>query len=549
MDFNEFFKQCCQKIEDKNFITILEINDAQTAGNFNSLTGKEFYLSVQETLNRLSLSEIQNKKIIFLADNSVDLLVTFFAALSRGSHICILDYKLTFFETNQIINDFKPDILFTDNNKWLMAGDFDLVKTYQTRLLNIYDLKKIPLNLTGLGKITSTKTLPNHPKILVYTSGTSGTPKGVILEFSAILFEVKSLRMSFKRDFSKRKSFSILPLNHIYGLTTGVFTALWTDQEVMITQSLAPNHIRQIINERKPDYLYVVPQFLSLIKNRVVDGIKQKSFLKRNLAFLILFLNRFIKSYLLADLILGEIRKKIGVSIEFFISGGAPLSEDVFDFFEALMIPVCNGYGLSETGPVISVNNLYEKRRGSVGKVIEGVEVIINPLDQEILIRGPNVFSGYYGQNELTKNSFTSDGYFKTGDLGFLDQDGYLFVNGRSKNLIVLDSGKKIQPEEVENHFSRLSFIKNCCLIYDNRRGSLSKLILIIEAHENSELTNCSQFTEIFLSKLRKQSEALAPFKRPNEYRLRKNSFPMTSTLKIKRFQVQNEIENENKTL
>lgn len=538
MNFNEFLSECCDRIGNKNFVTLLEVGEESQNVQFKSLTGREFFISVKEISERLELSGLRNHRVAFLSENSLDLLVTYFACLMRGSQVCILDEKLTFPEKDQILNDFCPDFLFVDSKKWSEAPQFKVVKSLATKLIQIQDLKNIPLGLTsGVG----IPNLENSQKILVYTSGTSGTPKGVVLDISSIYFEVKSLRSSFVRDFSKRKCLSILPINHIYGVTAALFTSLWSDQEIILTQSLAPMHIRLIIQERKPDYLYVVPQFLSLIKNRVMEGIKSKPRIIQLIVRGILFLNRYFKSPWLANRFFSEIRNQIGPSIEFSISGGAPLGEDIFDFFEAINMPVCNGYGLSETSPVISCNNLRDRRRGSVGKIIDGVEVKIEPATRQILVRGPNVFEGYYKRDDLTKEAFTEDGWFKTGDLGYIDPQGFLFVSGRSKNMIVLPSGKKIQPEEVENHFSKLDFIKNNCLIYAGSKGKNPKLYLIVELNEGQSLEK----KNVFIETLVQHSQHLAPFKRPQEYRFQTKPLPITTTLKVKRFMVQKEIENE----
>ncbi|MBN8538625.1 MAG: AMP-binding protein [Deltaproteobacteria bacterium] len=534
MDFNEFLSQSCHSIGNKNFVTLLELNEPDQSTTFNSITGSQFLKSVEETASRLDLSQLQNHKVAILSENSLELLILFCACLLRGAQVCLLDYKLTLHEIDQILADFKPHFLFLDTKKWKSVDYFDLVKT---KLINIQDLKNIPLNMTNSTRAIGKQ---DSQKILVYTSGTSGSPKGVVLDISVIFFEVQSLKNSFKRDYSNRKTMSILPLNHIYGLI-GFFMSLWCDQEILLTQSLAPTHIRQLIQEKKPDYLYVVPQFLWLIRNRVIDGIKAKPFLIRMIAFSMLWLNKYLRSERIANKFFGEIRKQIGSSIEFSISGGAPLSKSVFDFFEAIKIPVCNGYGLSETGPVISTNNLQFRRRGSVGKVIDGVTVKLDSVSGEILVKGPNIFLEYYGKNELTQQSFTTDRWFKTGDLGYLDKDGYLFVDGRSKNMIVLPSGKKIQPEEIEGHFSQLPFLKNCCFIYGGAKNKIKKLYLVVELNEGLLLADKASY----IQSLVQSSQSLAAFKRPQEFLFRSTPLPMTTTLKVKRFLVQREIDSE----
>lgn len=538
MDFNAFLSESLERIADKNFISILEWNEHAQSVGYQSITGKEFSKQLAEMSLRLQLSGLGNHKVAILSENSLDLVLIFLTCLSRGAQVCILDYKLTQPEVDAVLNDLKPHFLFIDSKKSNWSSQLNVVQSHVTKAMALNDLKNIPISLANHNG--NSVTPGSQPKIIVYTSGTSGVPKGVVLDISTTIFEAMSIKRSFVRDYSDRKNFSILPLNHIYGVIM-IYISLWIDQELILTQSLAPAHIRQIIHDKKPDYISVVPQFLSLIRNRVLDGINGKPFLVRTIAKTFLFINQYLGSPAIANMFFGEIKKQIGPSIQFAISGGATLPRSIFNFFEAIGMPICNGYGLTETAPVIATNNIEFRRRGSVGKALDGVQIRIAPENDEIQTKGPHLFDGYYEKPDLTKEAFTSDGWFKTGDVGHIDKDGYLFITGRSKNMIVLPSGKKVQPEEIEDHFSQVSFVKNCSLIYSAGKSKIKRMHLIIELADGVSLEQ----KETLLKEAQRHAERLAIFKRPQEYRLRTTPLPLTSSLKVKRFIVQKELDNE----
>lgn len=543
MNIKNFLEESCQRIGDKNVFSILTLKSDSNIGVVESITGNNFLKNVATISKTLQISEIFCKKVFFISENSIPLLTTYFACLNNSCMVSIADIKLTAQELNQIIDNFQPDVIIAEKTKIDFCRQLHFFSNKQSKLLAIEDLLSVPDNT--LKSLSSTVSLAATatPKVVVYTSGTSGNAKGVVLDVSSLIFEAQSLMDSFERDYQRRKCFSILPLNHVYGMTTAIFTSLWADQEVFLTQSLAPNHIRQIIQEHKPFYLYVVPQFLAVIKNKVFDSLNKKPPMTQRIAKLAIKINSRLKSRKIANFFFSEIRDQIGPSLDFIISGGAPLDEDIFDFFEAIAIPVCNGYGLTETGPVVCMNTLKFRRKGSVGKTIKGVNIKVEPETQELLVNGPNVFTGYFQNPELTAESIhteiTADQtvtWFKTGDLISYDADGFLYIQGRSKSMIVLPSGKKVQPEEVELHFSKLSFIKNCCLVFGHdNQSALNKLFLIIEL--DSSVIDLSR--KQILEKLIEHSNALASFKKPQGYKFTTTPLPLTTTLKVRRFLVE----------
>lgn len=536
MNFNDFLKISCQQIGPKKCLSILEHNEDTLETKFTSITGENFYSLVLEASSRMDFLNAKNKRIAFWSKNNIELFTHHCASLLNNNQVCIFDNQLNEHGMNSLLEDFRPHFLFVDKSKWSSAQKLHSILSHHINLICLEDFIKLPLELAeavNQHKLEDLKQT-NQSEIVAYTSGTSGKPKGVVLGLQSVLFEVQSLKKYTIGSYAKRNFFSILPVNHMYGLTVFI-GSLWADQEFILTQSIAPVHIRKIIDETRPNVIYVVPQFLNLIKSTVSREINKRPKHIQKIISLLLFLNSKIKSQIVANIFFGPIKNKIGSSIDFFISGGAPISNETTDFFEAIGIPVCNGYGLTETAPVITSSNLEFRRRGSVGKAIPGVEVRIDSETREIQTRGENIFKTYFNQPDLTNEVFTDDGWFKTGDLGYLDNDNYLFINGRSKNLIVLPNGKKIQPEEVEAHFLKLNSIKQCCLIYGGNKHK--KLVLVISSSPEFEINN---------SLLIEHAKTLNPSMRPQAYKISSTTLPLTSTMKIKRFIIQDEIDNEN---
>lgn len=227
MDFNQFLEESCHRIGEKNLFSILTLNQMTQEPSLSSISGADFFFQVNRLSKILKMSEILGKKVYLISENTLTLLITYFACLKNNCHVSIADIKLTPQETNQIINDFIPDVIIAEPSKITHCRLLDFFEQKKTLLLDIQELYETPEYTADSFLGTKKNHLGNTtPQVIVYTSGTSGKAKGVVLDISSILFEAKSLMESFERDYSRRKCFSILPLNHIYGLTTAIFTSI-----------------------------------------------------------------------------------------------------------------------------------------------------------------------------------------------------------------------------------------------------------------------------------------------------------------------------------
>jgi long-chain acyl-CoA synthetase len=330
---------------------------------------------------------------------------------------------------------------------------------------------------------------PDDTATIIYTSGTMGQPQGVVLTHANIVSNVQSTAEVFPLGPTD-VLLSFLPLSHVFERMVEFF-CFWKGVRIGYAEGLdtLPQNLREI----RPTALAVVPRVLEKIQGKVMDGVRQLPGLKQRLFYWALAVGKQripfllegqtpplglrVKHALANRLVCAKVREQLGGSVHMLISGAAPLSKDIAEFFYALGLPVYEGYGLTETSPVVAVNCPGNTKLGTVGKVIPRVEVKLSDeeidsegrVGREILVRGPSITRGYYHLEEVNRSSFV-DGWLRTGDLGSFDSDGYLRITGRKKNLFKTSGGKYVSPEKLENLFQGDPYIYQIAVLGDGRK-------------------------------------------------------------------------------
>ena len=301
---------------------------------------------------------------------------------------------------------------------------------------------------------------------IVYTSGTTGFPKGVVLTHHNLLSNLWDLQRAIPIDHTMG-FVSILPLFHMLEQLGGMFLPFSAGAQVSYAISLDPNHLRKIFEDDKPDHMVVVPEFLRLVSLRLKDQIKKegKSKIFKVMSKISCFLPMFLRRKLFKN-----VHQGFGWKMHTFASGGAPLEKEVGIFWENLGIYVLQGYGLTETSPILTVNRYQDRKVGSVGRSLRGVQIKL-ASDGEILAKGANVFPKYWKQEEKTKEAFDAEKWFKTGDIGFLDKDKHLYIKGRKKFIIVLPSGENVHPEDIEIELNKQEEVIDSTIIGLKKNG------------------------------------------------------------------------------
>ncbi len=323
---------------------------------------------------------------------------------------------------------------------------------------------------------------PDDLATLIYTSGTTGEPKGVMLTHGNFCANINAA-LKVMRIRSTDSCLSLLPLSHSFERMAGHYTMLQGGATISYAESWAA--VPQNLMEVRPTIVTSVPRLYEKVYARATEAAMAGGALKRRVFF---WARRSGERYaevrlsgqplpvglrlrrLLADrLVFAALRRRTGGRIRFFVSGAAPLSPDVAKFFYAAGLPVIEGYGLTETSPVVTLNPLKALKIGTVGRPLPNVELRIAE-DGEILVRGPNVMRGYYQRPDATADVLEADGWLHTGDIGELDADGFLRITDRKKDLIVTAGGKKIAPQPIENLVRRNPLITNAVLLGDKRK-------------------------------------------------------------------------------
>jgi long-chain acyl-CoA synthetase len=403
---------------------------------------------------------------------------------------------------------------------------------------------------------------PEDEASLIYTSGTTGVPKGVILTHSNFLSNVESVSTII--EFSDKDTvLSFLPLSHVLERMV-TFTYIFKGCRIGYAESLET--VGENLLEIRPNIMVSVPRVFEKIYTKVMDNVLSSSALKKRIFYWALKVGKEYgrrklnkekipsglqrKRNLAHKLVYSKIIEKTGGRVRFFVSGGAPLSKDIAEFFYALGLVILEGYGLTETSPVISVNTFDNIRLGAVGKPIPGVEVKIAP-DGEILTRGPHVMKGYYKKEAETREAFEG-GWFHTGDIGHIDRDGFIVITDRKKDLIVTAGGKNVAPQPIENILKTNPYISNAVVIGDRRRFVCALIVPNFEKLEKyaqssrilfgnrTELVRNEQVVNFLKAEVDRATPNLAQYERVKRIALLDREFEVdkgeiTPTLKVKR--------------
>lgn len=404
---------------------------------------------------------------------------------------------------------------------------------------------------------------PDDLASIVYTSGTTGEPKGAMLtHWNFASNALTSAELMGVRASDLQLSF--LPLSHV--LERVVCYAM-VSKGVAIAFAESFDTIAQNMVEVRPTLLAAVPRVLSKIYERTMDSLAKESFFKREAFYMALELGEYFHEVLDAEgrvtfpvstmyqaadrFVFARFREKLGGRLRLILSGAAPLRPEVGQFFRTAGIPVVEGYGLTETAPVLTLNPVHRPKYGSVGQTIPGVTLMIAP-DGEILAKGPNVMLGYWNKEEDTRQVLDSEGWLRTGDIGSLDAEGYLRVIDRKKELLILSNGKNVAPQPIENALTAQALIEQAVVVGEGRHYVSALLVpawdtverLALERgltwNTRTELLESLAVRELFDVAIAKVNAELAPFEQIKRYsllpdELSQETGELTPSLKLKR--------------
>ncbi len=330
-----------------------------------------------------------------------------------------------------------------------------------------YDIEFIKETVAGIdcSNFKKAETKENDIAELMYTSGTTGDPKGVILTHKNIDSNVEAIS-KIVPIATNDKFLSILPLSHIFEQVASFLIPF--SKGVLIVYSHSPIAIGDLLREHQITVMAAVPEFLRIVMTKIEAKAEEEG--KKKIFDKLLALSSAVKIKFIQRILFKPVLKKFGGKLHTVVSGGAPLDPELEKKWDAFGIYLLQGYGLTETSPVVSNNTYHQRRLGSVGKILSGVEVKI-ATDGEILVKGQNVFQGYFQNEQKTNEVFTEDGWFQTGDIGKFDSEGFLYIKGRKKYMIKGPGAQNVYPEDIECELNKISGVKDSCVVGLEKSG------------------------------------------------------------------------------
>jgi long-chain acyl-CoA synthetase len=366
--------------------------------------------------------------------------------------------------------DFMSDLARADsirnltNAKVVLQSRFKAERMTGPVSILLEDLQYLLEDTPPIGELASAA--PEDLAQLIYTSGTTGNPKGVILTHKNLVANMTQINRQVPIITDRFNFLSLLPLSHMFEQMGGFFTPLYRGATIVYLGTLKPSAIMDALGEEDIYVIMSVPRLMQLLKTTIEREIEEK-----HLSGLFRSLSRFAARLPqgVRRILFFPVQQKFGRNFTVFVSGGAPLDPDVFRFWSSIGFTVLEGYGLTETSPVLCVNTMERQVAGAVGPPLPGVQVKIE--GKEVLVRGDNVFPGYYENEQATRDAFTQDGWFRTGDLGEIAPDGWVSIKGREKELIVTGSGVNVYPDELEAVLNKIAGVKESCVIGVDKVG------------------------------------------------------------------------------
>lgn len=561
-------------------------------GSYKGITYKEFKDETDAFAYGLSALGIsRNDKVAIISENRAEWVFSDMAILALGGIDVPLFPSLTSDTIEFTLNNSESKGVIVSNKYQLNKVEKILDKCRNIKFIVIYNEQDFNPGIKNLYTFKQVqdlgkKLINEKPELLadsiekteeddictiIYTSGTTGEPKGVVLTHKNLLSNVNSALETF--PITKDDKFlSFLPLCHSFERMAGYYTAFSSGCTVYYAESIET--VAANLVEVKPTIMTSVPRLFERIYSRVIRNVESQPAKKQKIFYWAVETGKkyvqakkegkspiglSVKHKLANKLVFKKLQERTGGNLRFFISGGAPLPRELGEFFEAVGIKIIEGYGLTESSPVIAANRVDDYKFGTVGKPIPGVEVKI-ASDGEILARGPNIMQGYYKNRKETDNTI-KDGWLHTGDIGVFDADGFLMITDRKKHLFKTSAGKYIAPTHIENTFLASKFIDQFVLIGD-RRMFLSALIVpdfeavkeYADAHKISytneqELAKNDKIYKLLENDLGKLQKKLANYERVRKFVLLEKPFTIesgeiTPSFKIRRKIVEEKYDN-----
>ena len=542
----------------KEFVEVIKSHGDKTlyrwleGTEYTSDTYREFYDMIISIAKGYQKAGIAGKRIAIIGETSVEWVASYIATLASGGVVIPMDKELDIAAIEGFLETAEAEAIVYSKTFNTKLAPFAQSHPTLKKLIPMDSSVESEGNVISLAKLIEEGAdeqfeISSRPTdelaVMLFTSGTTGTSKCVMLCEKNIWSTVNSACQTVE-FFSTDTIVSVLPLHHTYELAC-MLGALNYGMTVGINDSL--RHIMKNFAEFKPTGLVLVPLFVNTMYNRIIETAKKKG--KLGLLKFMMKLSNGLRhiGIDLRRVFFKDVLGAFGGNIRKIVSGGAPLNPQMMKEFDSFGITIAEGYGITECSPLISVNPYYALKSGSVGPAVPSCTVRIEKRgvnekgfdEGEIQVKGDNVMLGYYKNDAENSKAFTEDGWYKTGDIGYMDADGYIFITGRLKSVIVLENGKNVFPEEIEEYLEKIEEIGEVVVVGRKAEdGETIKLTAVVYPKPEifGETPDKDKAYEVIHAKILDYNRHVsAPFKQIKALEIRDIPFEKTTSRKIKR--------------
>ena len=476
-----------------------------------------------------------DNRIIVFSENSEGWIYAFFSIWQQGGVAVPVDASSTVSDFAYILRDCTPHGIWTSQHN-VPVVEKALAETGLRIPYYVIEerMKCQPDSTRQLPERLPWAELdvPYNQKValIIYTSGTTGSPKGVMLSYQNLMANIKGVSQDVRIFTTRNRTMILLPLHHVLPLMGSVVAPFWTGGGVAICPSLTAPDLMDTLCRGKVAIVIGVPRLWQML----YGGIKKKIDANAITAFLFRMC-AFFRSRTLSRIIFSSIRRKMGGHIKYFVSGGAALSKEIGEGLKTLGLDVLEGYGMTETAPIICFTRPTDIRPGCVGLPLPGIECKL--INGELCAKGPNVMLGYYNRPEETAAVIDSDGYLHTGDLATIGKRGHVTITGRTKEIIVLSNGKNIEPSEIEYKLEQYDrYVKEVAVMQD---GDLLRAIVVPQTPWASLLSDTQIEVALKREVIEPYNRSVANYKKVMALTVYKGELPRTKLDKLQRFKLQ----------
>ena len=521
-------------------------------GAKNTLTYRQAHEKIVQLSKWLAANGVKHRdRVAVTGKNSPEWAVVYLAALYAGAIVCPLDYALKIEEQENLLSVAEPKYLFVDDEKYQRY--IEKSASYKVYALSPKYQDKYVYNLSTDEDPEIKRPEENETAAILFTSGTTGKPKGVMLSHKNLLSDCY-IAQTHMPIYHTDVFYALLPIHHAYTMLAVFIETISVGAEVVFGKSMAVNRLMHELKEGKITMLLGVPMLFNKLIQGIMKGVKEKGAFVYGLIRFLMGISYFVKKVFKVNpgkkMFKSVLEKANLATIRIAICGGGPLAKSVFKLYNEMGIDFVQGYGLTETSPIIALNPVQHFKIESVGKYfVDYMQMkILDPNEDgvgEIAVKGPMVMQGYYNMPTETSLMFTEDGWFKTGDLGWLDSENYLMLSGRVKNMIVTEGGKNVYPEEIEDKFQLQSDVQQITVqgyIADEVKKSEELEALIYPADDLFKRLGVERDgadATVVYNEIKKDVEevnkTLLPYQRITKITILEKPLEMTTTLKVKR--------------